>query len=351
MRPFRIFDFGFWIGRSERNKAIGFALCVLLLALGFLSTMLLALGIPAEAQQPKVPRIGFLSSGYLSSTKDAEAFQQGLRELGYIEKQNIIVEYRYAEGVAERLPNLAAELVKLKVNVIVAIGTPAAQAAQSATKTIPIVIAGVSDPVGTGLVASLPHPGGNVTGLSNLYQDLGGKQLELLKEAFPKISRVAILWDPANAGHVRWLGELKIVAGALRVTLQPIGVHSPDDLEPAFAAIKTESANSLIVLANPLTSNYRTRIVDFAIKSRLPAMYPISSFTEAGGLMSYGENPPDSRRRAAVYVDKILKGANPAELPVEQPTKFEFVINLKAAKQIGLTIPQTVLYRADKVIK
>jgi len=313
---------------------------------------LLAVAVTAEAQQPKkISRIGFLSSGYLSSSRDREAFRQGLRELGYIEKQNIVVDDRYAEGVTERLPNLAAELVKLKVDVIVAIGTPAAQAAKGATKTIPIVMTGVSDPVGTGLVTSLPHPGGNVTGLSNLYQDLGGKQLELLKEAFPKISRVAVLWDPANAGHARWLGELKIAAGALRVTLQSIEVHGPDDLEPAFATIRTEGATAFVVLANALTSNYRTRIVDFAIKSRLPAMYPMSIFPEAGGLMSYGENAADSRRRAAVYVDKILKGVKPGDLPVEQPTKFEFVINLKAAKQIGMTIPANVLLRADKVIK
>src|SRR5215831_20696062 len=317
------------------------------------SALLFLLSFPADAQQPKkVQRIGLLSSGSPSSTKEGvEAFRQRLHELGYVEGQNIVIEYRYAEGVPDRFPNLAAELVKLKVDIIVVSGTPATQAAKNATKTIPIVMYNVTDPVGTGLIASLPHPGGNITGLSNLYQDLGGKQLELLKEAVPKISRVTVLWDPANAAHVRWLGELKIVAGALRVTLQPIGVHGPDDLEPAFAAIKTESANSLIVLANALTSNYRTRIVDFAIKSRLPAMYPISSFTEAGGLMSYGENPPDSRRRAAVYVDKILKGANPAELPVEQPTKFELVINLKTAKQIGLTIPANVLLRADRVIK
>ena len=316
-----------------------------------LGALLIAFCFSAEAQQTKkVPRIGFLSSGSPSLNIDAEAFRQGLRELGYIEKQNIIVEYRYAEGVTERLPDLAAELVKLNVDVIVATGTPATQAAKNATKTIPIVMT-VSDPVGTGLVASLPHPGGNVTGLSNLYQDLGGKQLELLKEAVPKISRVAVLWDPANAAHVLWLGELKIAAGALRVTLQPVEVHGPDDFEPAFAAIKREGASAFIVLAYALASDHRPRIVDFAIKSRLPAMYPTSIFTEAGGLMSYGENPLASRRRAATYVDKILKGAKPGDLPVEQPTKFELAINLKTAKAIGLTIPSSVLLRADKVIK
>jgi putative tryptophan/tyrosine transport system substrate-binding protein len=253
--------------------------------------------------------------------------------------------------VADRFPNLATELVQIKVDVIVVIGTLPAQAAKNATNTIPIVMTYVTDPVGTGLVASLAHPGGNVTGLSNLYQDLGGKQLELLKEAFPKISRVAVLWDPANASNALWLEELKGAAGALRITLQPREAHGPDDLEPAFAAIKRERASALIVLLNALVSNYRIRIANFAAKSRLPAMYPNRIFTNDGGLMSYGANPLDSARRAAVYVDKILKGAKPAELPIEQPKKFEFVINLKTAKQMGLTIPGSVLYRVDSVIK
>src|SRR5262249_42308091 len=243
--------------------------------------------------------------------------------------------YRYAEGVTERLPNLATELVSLKVDVIVAIGTPAARAAKNATQTIPIVIKGVTDPVGTGLVASLAQPGGNVTGLSNLFEDLGEKQLELLKELSPKISRVAVLWDPANAAHVLWLRKLNMAAGPLGVTVQPIEVHGRDDLEPALAATKRESS-AFIVLANALTGIYRSRIIDFAAKSRLPGMYPVSSFTEAGGLISYGANVADSYRRLAFYVDKILKGTKPADLPVEQPTKFELAINLKTAKQIGL---------------
>ncbi|HEV8722019.1 MAG TPA: ABC transporter substrate binding protein [Candidatus Binatia bacterium] len=230
-------------------------------------------------------------------------------------------------------------------------GTPATQAAKNATQTIPIVMTGGSDPLGTGLVTSLAHPGGNVTGLTDLYSDLGGKQLELLKEASSKVSRVVVLWDPANPGNTTWLGGMKVAAGALSLTLQPVEVQGPNDLEPAFSAIKRERARALSVLSNAVTTTYRTRIVDFAAKSRLPAMYSDRESVETGGLMSYGPNLSDMWRRAAIYVDKILKGAKPADLPVEQPTKFEFVINLKTAKQIGLTIPPNVLARADKVIK
>jgi putative ABC transport system substrate-binding protein len=305
----------------------------------------------AEAQQPKkVPRIGYLGSGSRSSAV-VEAFQQGLRDLGYIEGQNIAIEYRSTEGMAERLPNLAAELVRLKVDIIVVGGSPATQAARNATKTIPIVMTNVTGPVEIGLVASLAHPGGNVTGLSNVGSDLGGKQLELLKEASPKISRVAILSDSAIPGNALWLGEMKVAAETLRITLQPVDVHHPDDFERAFSAIKNEHANALSALRNAVNSNYRARIVDFAAKSRLPAMYPDREDVEAGGLMSYGPNFADLFRRAATYVDKILKGAKPADLPVEQPMKFEFVINLKTAKQIGLIVPQSMLYRADKIIK
>jgi putative tryptophan/tyrosine transport system substrate-binding protein len=305
----------------------------------------------AEAQQPKkVPRIGYLGSGSRSSAV-VEAFQQGLRDLGYIEGQNIAIEYRSTEGMAERLPNLAAELVRLKVDIIVVGGSPATQAARNATKTIPIVMTNVTGPVEIGLVASLAHPGGNVTGLSNVGSDLGGKQLELLKEASPKISRVAILSDSAIPGNALWLGEMKVAAETLRITLQPVDVHHPDDFERAFSAIKKEHANALSALRNAVNSNYRARIVDFAAKSRLPAMYPDREDVEAGGLMSYGPNFADLFRRAATYVDKILKGAKPADLPVEQPMKFEFVINLKTAKQIGLIVPQSMLYRADKIIK
>ena len=304
-----------------------------------------------EAQQPKkVLRIGYLGTGSRSSVV-VEAFQQELRDLGYIEGQNITIEYRSTEGMAERLPNVAAELVQLNVDIIVVSGDASTQAAKNATKTIPIVMTNVTDPVGIGLVASLAHPGGNVTGLSNVGSDLGGKQLELLKEAFPKVSRVAVLWDSASRGNALWLREMKVAAQALRIALQPVDVHGPNDFEPAFSAIKKGHASALSALRNAVTNNYRPQIVDFAAKSRLPAMYPDSEFVEVGGLMSYGPNFADLFRRAATYVDKILKGAKPADLPVEQPMKFEFVINLKTAKQIGVTIPQSMLYRADKVIK
>ncbi len=288
-------------GNGSKQAGMGKkSLVVLLIGLALASVH------PAEAQQPaKVPRIGVISQGSLSSTaRNIKAFRE------------------------ERFPNLADELVQLKVNVIVANSTPATQAAKNATQTIPIVMINVSDPVGTGLVASLAHPGGNVTGLSNLNSDLGGKQLELLKEAFPKVSRVAILWDPGNAGNATWLEDMKVTAGPLRITLQPLEVHGPDDLERALLAIKKEHADALSVLANAVTNTNRARIVDFAAKSRLPAMYPNNLSVETGGLMSYGPNPADLYRRAATYVDKILKGTKPADLPVEQPTKFEFVINL-----------------------
>ena len=323
------------------------------IVLWLLPTVLLVTVSSVAAQQPKkVPRIGYLDTSSPSSTKEVvEAFQQGLRDLGYIEGQNITIEYRSAEGMAERLPDLAAELVHLKVDVIVVSGSPSTQAAMNATKTIPIVMTNANDPVGVGLVASLAHPGGNVTGLSNVGSDLGGKQLELLKEAFPKISRVAVLSDSAIPGNALWLGEMKVAAGALRITLQPVDVHRPDDFERAFSAIKKEHASALSALRNGVNNNYRARIVDFAAKSRLPAMYPDREYVEVGGLMSYGPNFADLFRRAATYVDKILKGAKPADLPVEQPTKFEFAINLKTAKALNLTTPQSVLFRADKVIK
>ena len=321
-----------------------FALCFLLLAPCF----------PAAAQQQKkVPRIGYLVDSSPSSTREVgqvEAFRQGLRELGYVEGQNIAIEYRYAEGVEERLPNLAADLVQLSVDVIFVTGTTGTQAAKRATKTIPIVMTSVTDPVGTGLVASLAHPGGNVTGLSN-FSELGGKQLELLKEAFPRVARVAVIWDPANAANARLLAEMKVTADGLRTVLQFLEVRSSDDFDLAFSAIKKGDARALIVLRNVITYTHPKRIVDFAVKSKLPAMYPDRVLVDAGGLMSYGPNFLDMIHRAATYVDKILKGAKPADLPVEQPTKFEFVINLKAAKQIGLTIPPNVLARADKVIK
>jgi putative ABC transport system substrate-binding protein len=326
------------------------------LGLSVITFVLVVCGAVAEAQQPKkVPRIAFLAGGSRSGDSLLiETFWQRMKELGYIEGKNIAAEYRFAEGALERLPNYAAELVRLNVDIIVAPGS-GARAAKRATNTIPIVIT-YGDPVESGLVASLAHPGGNVTGLSGFVSELGGKQLELLKEAFPKVSLVAVLWwnqtNPSGIGQdALLLGEMKVAAGALRVTLQALELRSLDDFEPAFSAIKGERANAVIVLRNPLTTTHRTRIVDFAAKSRLPAMYGDKEFVDAGGLMSYGVNIADLWGRAATYVDKILKGAKPADLPVEQPTKFELIINLKAAKQIGVTIPPNVLARADKVIK
>jgi ABC-type uncharacterized transport system substrate-binding protein len=313
-----------------------------------LATFILASFHLAEAQQPaKIPRIGFVAGTLPDSVVE---LRRGLRDLGYIEGKNILIEYRYAKGVAE-FPNLVAELVRLKVDVIVVTSTAAAQAAKNATTTIPVIFTSVGDPVGTGVVASLARPGSNVTGFSNLSPELSGKQLELLKEAFPKISHVAVLSETANTGNAASLGEMKVAAEALRVTLQRLEVRGPDDFEPAFSAIKRERASALIVLRNNLVRAHLAQIVGLAIKSRLPALYPDSFSTDAGGLMSYGPKPFEHYRRVAIYVDKILKGAKPADLPVEQPTKFEFIINLKAAKQIGLTIPPNVLARADKVIR
>jgi len=262
-----------------------------------------------------------------------------------------MIDYRYAEGKPELLSDLAAELVRFKVDVIITFGGPGTLAAKGATKTIPIVITDVSDPVALGLIASLAHPGGNVTGLSPLAKELSGKQLELLMEAFPRVSRVAVFLDQTSRSNALSLEEIKVAAGALQVALQPLQVRGSDDFEPTFSAVKRERAGALIVLRTAGTNTYRARIVDFSAKSRLPAMYADSEFTDAGGLMSYGSNRLDLFRRAATYVDKILKGAKPADLPVEQPKNFEFIINLKAAKQIGVTIPPNVLVRADKVIR
>ena len=313
-----------------------------------LATFILASFHLAEAQQPaKIPRIGFVAGTLPDSVVE---LRRGLRDLGYIEGKNILIEYRYAKGVAE-FPNLVAELVRLKVDVIVVTSTAAAQAAKNATTTIPVIFTSVGDPVGTGIVASLARPGGNVTGFSNLSPELSGKQLELLKEAFPKISHIAVLSETANTGNAASLGEMKVAAEALRVTLQRLEVRGPDDFEPAFSAIKRERASALIVLRNNVIRAHLAQIVGLAIKSGLPALYPDSSYSDAGGLMSYGPKPFEQYRRVAIYVDKILKGAKPADLPVEQPTKFEFVINLKTAKQIGLTIPPNVLARADRVIR
>jgi putative tryptophan/tyrosine transport system substrate-binding protein len=317
------------------------------------AVVLLALGVIAEAQQPKkVPRIGFLAPSDPAS-QSTEAIRRALRELGYMEGQNIVIEYRYMEGKRDRVPELAGELVRLKVDIIVVSGTGPARAAKNATKTIPIVMTGLgADPVEEGLIESLAHPGGNVTGVTNLGRELGGKRLELLKEAVPKVARVAVLYEPV-AGSVREVKELlPVAARALGLTIQPWEVRAADDFERVFAAISKWRPDGLYVpAAGPVMTANQKRIVDFALKSRLPSMYSLRLFVDAGGLMYYGADLADSYRRVAYFVDRILKGAKPADLPVEQPRKFELVINLKTAKQIGLTIPPEVLARANRLIK
>ena len=319
---------------------------------------LVALGavpLAAEAQQAaKVPRIGFLAGSLAGGPHLPEAFRQGLRALGYVEGRNVVIEYRDAEGKLERLPALAAELVALKVDVILAPSTVAALAAKQATRTLPIVFAAAGDPVGSGLVTSLARPSGNVTGSSILAPELVGKRLEQLKQAVPGVSRVAALWQPGGQGERTEKDMLKgaeVAARALGVRLQFVEARGPADLDRAFSDMTTARAGALTVLGSSMFFNERRRIVDLAAKHRLPAVYGLRDYVDAGGLMAYGPNVADLYRRAATYVDKILKGANPGDLPVEQPTKFEQVINLKTAKALGLTIPQSVLLRADEVIE
>ena len=327
-----------------RKTAISFAL----------TALFYALCLPVWAQQPKkVPRIGYLNATAPSNiSARIEPFRQGLRELGYVEGKNIIIEYRFAEGKFDRLPALAAELVRLKVDVIVTGAATSTRAAKEATATIPIVMAQDSDPVANGFVSSLARPGGNVTGLSTLAPELNGKRLELLKEVIPKLSRVAVFGTSTSGGHAQSLKEVDLAAKAFGVKLQYLDVLGPKDIETAFrAASKGRAEAVLMIVAGPVASGHRTEISQLAVKNRLPVIYANQATVEAGGLMAYGVNNLDLDRRAATYVDKILKGARPADLPVEQPTKFEFIINLKAAKQIGLTIPPNVLARADKVIK
>jgi putative ABC transport system substrate-binding protein len=310
-------------------------------------------GARAEAQQPKkVPRIGFLSAVPLSSmSARVEALRQGLRELGYVEGQNIVLEYRFAEGKPDQVSHNAAELVRLKVDAIVTAGATDTGAAKKATSTIPIVMAFDSDPVGSGFVASLARPGGNITGLSSLSPEISGKQLELLKDIVPRLSRVTVFWTSIDPGSAQALKETEGAARAVALRLQYLEVQSSDDLESAFKAATRERSQALILLRSPVFSTHRTQLVGLVAKSRLPVMFPRRDYVDAGGLMSYGASDTDLFRRAAIYVDKILKGAKPADLPVEQPTKFELVINLKTAKQIGLTIPPNVLARADKLIR
>jgi putative ABC transport system substrate-binding protein len=313
--------------------------------------MLFALSFPVEAQQPtKIPRIGYLGGN--SPNTRSESFRQGLRELGYVEGKNIVIEWRHHEGKLDRLPTLAAELVRLKVDIIITVGAPAARAAKEATTTIPIVMMQVGDPVGSGFVASLARPGGNITGLSSLAPELSGKRLELLKEVVPRLSRVAVFGTSTNPDTAQSVREVELAANALKVKLQYLDVLSPKDFETAFrAASKGRAQAVLYLVAGAVASGRQTEIAELAVKSRLPVIYSGRVIVEAGGLMAYGVNNTDLDRRAATYVDKILKGRTPADLPVEQPMKFEFVVNLKAAKAIGLTIPPNVLVRADKVIR
>ena len=326
-----------------RIKSISFALCAMLFALSY----------SASAQQPtKVPRIGYLQAPPHSAVASrTDAFRQGLRELGYVEGKNIIIEWRFADGKLDRVPGLVAELVRLKVDVIVTGGSFATGAAKEATSTIPVVMMQDSDPVGNGYVGSLARPGGNITGLSTLAPELSGKQLELLKETVPKLSNVAVIGSSNRSGNAQSLKETEHAAEALGVKLQYLDILSPNDIGAVFRAASKQKADAVLVLTGPVVTSQRREIINLASKNRLPAIYDRAEFVEDGGLMTYSVSSADLFRRAATYVDKILKGRKPADLPVEQPTKFELIINLKAAKQIGLTISPNVLARADKVIR
>jgi putative ABC transport system substrate-binding protein len=330
------------MGRKQMNNRVVF----------FLLVLILAAVDPAEAQQPKKPpRIGLLGLAG-GPARPEEIFLQGLRDLGYVEGQNIVIEYRWAAGKTDRLPALAEELVRLKVDLIVVRATPVVQAAKNATTTIPIVIMSAADPVGMGFVASLARPGGNITGMSQILPELAGKRLELLREILPKLSRVAFLAHGEDSAHKLFVNQAQEAADGFRMKFQPVVIRGPEEFESAFSAITRERAGALIV--QPLFINnlgQGPRIAELAIKNRLPTVSDGAPFADAGGLMFYGPDSSAVWRRAATYVDKILKGARPADLPVEQPTKFELIINLKTAKQIGLTIPPNVLARADRVIK
>ena len=325
------------------KKIILLALCSLLLAPCYV----------VEAQQPaKIPRIGLLSPFSPSATALwHQAFLQGLRDLGWVEGKNISIEYRYAEGRRDRLPDLVADLVRLKVDIIVASVNTDALVAKKTTRTIPIVMASAGDPVATGLVDSLARPGGNITGLSQMAPEMAGKRLELLKEIVPKLSRAAVLWNPQGTTSTLNWKEIQLPARELGVKLHSLEVQSLNDFDKAFEDATRARAGALSIMPDQLFAGNLKRIADLAVKSRLPSIFHLGEFADSGGLVAYGPDRPDQFRRAATYVDKILKGAKPADLPVEQPTKFEFIINLKAAKQIGLTIPPNVLARADKVIR
>jgi putative tryptophan/tyrosine transport system substrate-binding protein len=320
---------------------------LVILALGLLWAPLVS-----EAQPPThVHRIGALTGYTLGRGRNVEAFLEGMRALGYVEGQNLVMEYRGAAGQYERFPALAAELVRLKVDVLLAGGTPAALAAKDATTTIPIVMAGVGDPVGSGLVASLARPGGNVTGVSVLQPEVVGKQLEFLKAVLPTVSRVAVLWNPAHAAHALLVRAADEAAQALGVQLHLVEARGPDVFDSAFAAMTSAHAGALLVLGDPMSIEHRSRLAELAATSRLPTVHNDRAYVEVGGLLCYGASHPDMYRRAATYVDKILKGAKPGDLPVEQPTKFELVINLKTAQALGLTIPSTLFFQADEVLR
>ena len=328
-----------------RTKTLYFALGVLLFALC----------VSAEAQQArKVATVGLLTLVSVSNSTISprvEAFRQGLRDLGYVEGKNIVIEYRSADEKLDRLPELAAELVQLKVDVIVSGGDMVTRVVKEATSTIPIVMLYDNDPIGSGLISSLARPGGNITGLSSLSAEISGKRLEILKETVPRLSRLAVLGTSTTPVNAAALRDTELAARVLGVKLQYLDVLVPKDIETAFQAASKTHADAVLTLSSVVFTSHRKQLIDLAAKSRLPAMYTAKEFVEAGGLMTYGASIPDLFRRAATYVDKILKGAKPADLPVEQPMKFEFIINLKAAKQIGLTIPPNVLARADKVIR
>jgi ABC-type uncharacterized transport system substrate-binding protein len=330
--------------RKRISARVFFFLCLLL------SVILPTVSSGAQ-QQKRTPRIGYLRFINTSDAPRIDAFRQGLRQLGYAEGKDFVIEERNTDGKLDRLNELAAELVRLKVDVIVTPGPAPTRAAKAATATIPIVMAQDPDPVGNGFVASLAHPGGNITGLSTLAPEISGKQLQLLKETVPKLSHVAVLWTSTTPGQALQLREIGLAAGPLGVQLQSLDVLQPKDIETAFQAASNQHAEAFIVLTGAIIGTRRTRIIEYVVKNRLPAIYSQQQYMEAGGLMSYGVNVTDLDRRAATYVDKILKGTKPADLPVEQPKKFELIINLKAAKQIGLTIPPNVLARADRVIR
>jgi putative tryptophan/tyrosine transport system substrate-binding protein len=330
--------------RIQNRKLVGLVTFVIAFAM---------CGPKADAQQPtKIPRIGLLGGGSASANAGRiGAFRQGLRELGYVEGKNVVMEYRWAEGKLDRLPAFAAELVRLKVAIIVSAGPTVTRVAKEATVTIPIVMGFDDDPVGSGFVASLARPAGNITGLSALSPELSGKQLELLKEIVPRLSRVAVLGSSTHPGTAQSLKEIELAREAFKVQIQYLDVLDPKDIDTTFGAMSKGRADAVLVLTSVFTNSHRKQIVELAAKNRLPAIYYTAEWVEAGGLMTYGASFTDLFRRAATYVDRILKGAKPADLPVEQPKKFELVINLKTAKQIGLTIPQKVLGQADKVIK